>query len=50
MEVSSEAFAKVGGAQELRRGYEDCIADRKGWALEELRETDRAGPDRGGQA
>lgn len=50
MEVSSEAFAKVGGAQELRRGYEDCIADRRGWALEELRETDRAGPDRGGQA
>lgn len=47
---SSEAFAKAGGAQERRRGYEDCIADRGGWALEELRETDRTGPDRGSQA
>lgn len=44
---SSEDFAKAGGAQELRRGFEDCIADRRVWALEELRETDRAGPDRG---
>lgn len=24
---SSEAFAKMGGAQELLRGFEDCIAD-----------------------
>lgn len=44
---SSEGFAKVGGAQELPRGLDDCIADCRGWALDKPRKTDRAGPDRG---
>lgn len=37
---SSEAFAKTGGTQELTRGFEDCIADCRGWALDRQRDRE----------